>query len=126
MKNFKGLTAAEYRKVVDEYIVNCITSEDVILATQKDKVNHAYNRFIDEIWNWHKAQKNANMQDSFADWLSGLPLDVDFENYRIIELAKEWGALPENSTERQEDKIIANWFRFIACRFLQLHARINK
>ena len=75
---------------------------------------------------WHKAAKNANMQKSFADWLSGLPLDVDFENYRIIELAKEWGALPENSTERQEDKIIANWFRFIACRFLQLHARINK
>ena len=126
MKNFKGLTAAEYRKVVDEYIVNCITSEDVVLLTQKDKVNHAYNRFIDEIWDWHKAAKNANMQKSFAYWLSGLPLDVDFENYRIIELAKEWGALPENSTERQEDKIIANWFRFIACRFLQLHARINK
>lgn len=126
MKNYKGLSAAEYRKVVDEYIVNCITSEDVVLATQKDKVNHAYNRFINEIWNWQKAQKMQNMQDSFADWLQGIPLDVDFENYAIIGLAKEWGALPENATEKQEDKIIEGWFRFIACRFLQLHAKINK
>jgi hypothetical protein len=38
-------------------------------------------------------------------------------NYKIIELAKEWGALEENAKEKEEDRICENWFNFIANKF---------
>jgi hypothetical protein len=51
----------------------------------------------------------------------GLPscLNVDYENYRIIELCKEWCVLPENATEAQEYKILSNWFNYMANKFFQ-------
>jgi len=126
MKNYKGYSAKQYKDIINGYIVSCISSEDVELTTDLEKVNHCYNRFVDEKWHWEKKQRGANLQKSFADWLQGLAIAIDFENYRIIELAKEWGALPIDATEKQEDKLLENWFNFFAAKFLQLHAKLNK
>ncbi len=63
-----------------------------------------------------------NHQERFRQWIMGLPstFNIDFENYRIIEIAKEWGALSINATDRQGDKIISNWFNYIAAKTIQL------
>ena len=126
MKNYKGYSAKQYTEIINSYIVSCITSSDVELTTDADKVNYCYTRFVSEKWEWEKKQRGANMQKSFADWLSGLAINIDYENYRIIELAKEWGALSPDATERQEDRLIEAWFDFFAAKFLQLHAKLNK
>lgn len=67
------------------------------------------------------------LQGAFKEWLMGLPsvIHIDFENYKIIEIAKKWGSLPENPTERQEDKIIEGWFNFIAVKFFQLCLKLK-
>jgi hypothetical protein len=54
--------------------------------------------------------------------LQGLPscLNIVFSNYDIIQLAKSWESLPENATEKQEDKILSNYFNFMAAKFFQL------
>jgi hypothetical protein len=67
------------------------------------------------------------LQGAFKEWLMGLPsvFNIDFENYKIIEIAKKWGSIPENATEKQEDKIIENWFNFIACKFFQLCRKLK-
>jgi hypothetical protein len=38
----------------------------------------------------------------------------------ILELAKEWGSLPADATERQEQAILDNWFNFAANKTAQL------
>jgi hypothetical protein len=67
------------------------------------------------------------LQGAFKEWLMGLPsvFNIDFENYKIIEIAKKWGSIPENATEKQEDKILENWFNFIACKFFQLCRKLK-
>ena len=57
-----------------------------------------------------------------ANWLMGLPscFNIDFENYRILEIAKEWGSLAQNAAPHDEDKIISNWFNFISAKTIQL------
>ena len=61
-------------------------------------------------------------QAAFAEWLQGLPTacGIDFQNYEILKLAVLWGSIPENATEKQEDKILENWWRFIAAKTCQL------
>lgn len=61
-------------------------------------------------------------QKALAEWLQGLPsaVSIDFYNHHILELAVKWGSIPEDATERQEDKILDNWFNFIANKITQL------
>ena len=57
----------------------------------------------------------------------GLPssFNIDFTYHDIIERAKELGSLPENATETQENKIIANWFNYMAYKLIQLLRKNN-
>ena len=65
-----------------------------------------------------------NLQLRVADWLQGLPeyLNVDFENYKIIEIGKSWGYC---STERKENEFINNWFKNIALRLIQIANKLG-
>ena len=67
-------------------------------------------------------RRYGNEVNIFREWLMCLPsaIHVDFEYYRIIELAKEWGSIPQDATEKQEDKTCENWFNFIAMCFYRL------
>ena len=89
------------------------------LETDKDKLKFVLDTFRSE---YDFEIKRRGDIVAFSEWLKGLPtaINIDFENYTILEIAKKWGSLPENPTERQEEKILANWFNFIANKFFQL------
>lgn len=61
-------------------------------------------------------------QGAIKEWLQGLPtaVHIDFLNHEILKLAVKWGSIPENASEKQEDKILDNWFDFIAVKIGQL------
>ena len=65
------------------------------------------------------------VQNVLSEWIQGLPstFNIDFYNYKIIEVAKTFGNLPEQLSEKEEDKVISNWFSFIAAKTLQLFAK---
>lgn len=69
--------------------------------------------------------KRVGKHQALKDWFAGLPsvIHVDFENYKILKLAIAWESIPADATESQEDKILGNWFNFIAVKFLQLCKR---
>lgn len=128
------ITRKEKNTIVNNYILNSIdidgflTCDDNETHINKQKVCAVMAEF-ERVANYPANMHNIpNNQARFADWLMGLPsiIGIDFENYRIIEIAKEWGDLPINATEKQEDKIIGNWFNYISCKFFQLHAKLNK
>lgn len=102
-----------------------LTELPVICETDAQKVNFVMETFESEYI--HPNNRTGNMVNLFREYLMGLPscINIDFENYKILEIAKQWGNLPANATERQEDKIIGNWFNDIANKFFQLHRRLN-
>jgi len=108
-----------YSKVYS-YIMDCIEDPDTELETPKDKIDYVFIEF-NRVANYpYNLQRIPNNQARLADYLMGLPFGFDFANYRILELAKEWGGLPENATKKQEDRILDNYWSFMALQLLQI------
>jgi len=115
------MTRKNYNLVVFPYLLSCIDSSGygMELNTEKEKLQFIADTFKSE-YGWQA--ERLGYTKAFNEWLQGLPscYNVDFENYRIIELAKEWGSLPINATDKQEDKILDGWFAFITHKTFQL------
>lgn len=111
-------------ELVFSYILENITSEDYDTTCTNDAEKLAF--VLDCFRREHNYEYNKkripNLQNRFADWLAGLPsvFTVDFENYDILQIAKKWESIPENASEKQENKILNNWFNFISAKFFQL------
>jgi len=111
----------ELNSKVKPYIINCVDSSayDTKTVTDKEKLQFLFNTF--------KAEKGYDIKrvgvyKAFKDWCMGLPtaFSIEYTNYKILELAKEWGSIPENATEKQEDKILNNYWNFITVKTFQL------
>lgn len=113
----KGMQRAQ----INQYILDAIDTEgyDVEADTDKEKLQFLFDTFKSE-YGWMIARKG--LYGAFTEWLQGVPSAIRIDIYysEIIKLAKQWGSLPQNATERQEDKITENWFPFMANRIFQL------
>ena len=111
-------------KLAFDYILENIKPEnyDRVCSNDAEKLFFIIDCFDKEVNYENNKKRIPNLQARFADYLMGLPncFTVDFENYKIIEIAKQWESIPQNATEKQEDKIISNWFNFISAKFFQL------
>ena len=58
--------------------------------------------------------ERVGKQKAMSEWLSGLALDIEYYNYKIILLAQTMGSLDIGSTHKEEQKIINNYFNFMA------------
>lgn len=116
----------EQNQTVRQYIIDSIDSEpyEVETETDQEKLAFLYKTFQAEK-GWEIERGSKPVIEIFKDWLQGLPtcFNIEFENYKILELAKSWETLPENPTEKQEDKILNNYWHFIANKTMLL---INK
>lgn len=127
MKTTVKTNSKEFNAKMYAYILECINSEDIDFRDDKDKLaflsvqfdaehNHAYNK-----------KRYPNLQNRLADWFRGVPscFNIDFANHRIIEIAKEFGSLANDATDKQEDKVLENWFNLVAFKVLQLAKKHN-
>ncbi len=117
----------QFLATVKSYILDCINSEDREFANDTEKLQYLADQFKSSYLNEYNLKQYGSYQNVFAEWCKGLPscFNLDYENYRIIELAKEWGSLPANADDRQEDKILDNWFNFMAFKTFQLMRKHN-
>lgn len=92
---------------------------DVVTESVPQKV-----KFLQECFEQEMSYriKQVGRQAALKDWYAGLPTacTVEFSNYEILALARDWGSLPDHATERQEQKILDNWFNLVAAKTLQL------
>jgi len=118
------MNRTELNKVVFAYILDAIDGEGYgqTFANDAEKLQFLADTFKSEFCYPENLRYYGNYVNCFANWLMGLPscFNVDFENYKILELAKSWGCLPINATEKQEDKIINTWFNWMANKTFQL------
>lgn len=119
----------EQKAIIYRYIIDCISPEayEVKAETDAQKLQFLADTFRKEYCYPENLKRYGSYQEVLRQWIMGLPsvFNVDFENYAIIALAKKWGSLPENATEKQEDKILENWFKFIAAKTLQMFSKVG-
>lgn len=111
---------------VTAYILNSIDADgydnDAPMSTTKEKLAFLDKTFRAE-YGW--AISRMGYQNAMKEWAQGLPsaFNVAYLNYEIIKLAYEWGSLSTGASEKEEYKIVENWFNFIAAKTTML---INK
>lgn len=108
-------------KVAKSYILDAIDGDayDAVLNTDAERVQFLLNTFRNE---YGYMIERVGFCNALREWFMGLPsaIHIDFENYKILQIAVEWGSLPEKYTERQADKILENWFNLMAVKTCQL------
>jgi len=102
------------------YLESVVSEE--FTGTMPERLKQVCEAFQSEYNYPDNKRRYPNLQLRFAEWLMGLPnsLNVEYRNFAILELAVKWESIPKDATEKQEDKIIENWFSFAACKFFQL------
>lgn len=114
-------------RTVKQYILDAIcpdgyedaNGKQVELKDSKEALGFVYKTFKSE-YGFNIARYGE--QGAFREWIMGLPssFNIDFENYKILQIAVKWGSIPADYTERQADKILENWFNFITVKTFQL------
>lgn len=111
------ITEKQYEQIKN-YIFDCIDFEDYDFEKTNDKkelLSNLIETFKNEYWHeYNKQYYKYNTINGFVSWLQGLPssFNVDFENHKILEIAKNWNF--DISTEKKENEFLNNWFKMIA------------
>ena len=107
---------------VKQYIIDCIDNSGYggeYLGGDHLKIKFLRDTFYSE-YGW--AVERMGEQNALKEWFSGLPssCNIAFMNYEIIQIGIKWGSLAADSTEKQQDKVIDNWFNLLAAKTCQL------
>ena len=80
-------------------------------------------RFIKEYcYEQNLIRYKYDMTKLMAEWLSGLAINIPYTYCDIIKLSKD---LSETDTLKNEDKIIENYFNFMAIQIFKLANRLH-
>ncbi|HXS59730.1 MAG TPA: hypothetical protein VN703_02840 [Candidatus Sulfopaludibacter sp.] len=109
----------EFKAIIAVHLFDRLNDIENELKTPNEVAKYSYERFNGEYNHDYNKKRLPNLQNRVADYLQGLPFQLEFENYRIIELAKKWEQLPKNADDRQEDKILNNYWNFMAFQILK-------
>jgi hypothetical protein len=119
----------EFNQLAFNYIIDAISTDgyDIEANTETEKLQFIADCFKSEYCFPDNLKYYGTYQNTLANWFMGLPssINIEFRNHAIIEIAKKWGSIPKDATEKQEDKIISNWFNLIAFKTLQLFKKHN-
>ena len=117
--------STKYQLNFAKYIISVIDSEDLPseTMTNKEKVFFIMDRFVKEYCYQQNLDRHDNdMTKLMAEWLSGLAINIPYTYCDIIKLSKE---LLETDTLKDEDKIIENYFNFMAMQIFKLANRLH-
>ena len=93
------------------------TTEDIEAMDSKEVADQTRWIFIHE-YSWQL--ERYGVIKALTEWLQGLALPIDYNYYDIIQLAKDWGSIPQDATAKQEDKICDDYWSFMANKLSQL------
>ena len=112
-RNMTKLHHTAYKKNYKNYILSTIeeNGEGKPLTSESEKISYIFNRFNSE---YGFMIDRVGKYKAMSEWLSGLALDIEYYNYKIIKLAKDMGSLNTDSNYKAEQKIINNYFNFMA------------
>tara|TARA_Y100000114_G_scaffold40224_1_gene35794 strand:- start:357 stop:764 length:408 start_codon:yes stop_codon:yes gene_type:complete len=118
----------QYKKNYQNFILETISTEECLSYWSCEKndrltreVFHGYEReakvyyIFDRFFYEMDFQiKRSGKLVAMTEWLQGLALNIPHWNDDIIPLAKKMGSINDNLTPKQEQKIIDNYWSFMA------------
>lgn len=107
----------KYKKNYRAFILDQIDGDN-----DKDKIGFLFDKFYSE-YEWRV--KQAGKRQAMIDWLSGLALSLPCYNGEIIDLAIEMGSIDDNPSDQLIDRVLANYFPFMANIVLDMEKEIN-
>jgi len=116
----------KYKENYKNYILDCLDSEDDLIGknlTRQEKIKYLFNRFYSE---YDFLVERKGKHKAMTDWLSGLAINIPYYHFDIIELAVEMGSIDENSDDAVQDRVIENYFSFMADMVLLLEDEIKE
>ena len=115
----------KYQENFKKYILSVIDSEDLPseTMTDKEKINFVMDRFTNEHDFEYNKRKIPNTQERFGDWLQGGALNIPMYYDEVLNLAKK---LLETDTLKNENRIINNYYSFMALQIIRLNEKLNK
>ena len=120
-------TGTKISKLVKQYLIDNIDISGYDYPAQNTDVGKL--KILFEIFNqeYGWAISKYGKVKAIKEWLMGLPSSVNiyFYNEDIIELAKSWGALKMNASEKQEDKILNNYWNLLSNNLNQLFEKVK-
>ena len=119
------LSTAKYKKNYRAFILDHIDQDysGNELKTDKAKINFLFDRFYGE-YGWHV--KQVGKHNAMINWLSGLALSLPCYNGEIIDLAIQMGSIDENPTDKIIDRVLDNYWSFMAGIILQMEKESAK
>lgn len=127
-------TSKEWDQINFNYIESCIMDNESIFQSYEvttesltDRVKFVLDCFNSEYNYINNKKRYPNLSNRIGDWFMGLPsvINIDFENYKIIEIGKQMGVLSQDATEKQEDKFLESWFTYNAHYLLKLAKKLK-
>lgn len=108
------------------YILNCIDDDEVKqyytpIYSDKEKTQYLYDRFYNE-YEWNV--KKIGEFKALVEWLQGLALNIAYNHHEILILYKNWNDI-QTMTEKEEEKILEGYWRFMAMRIIGLWNKHN-
>ena len=113
----KNTNTAEFKNIVWRYIADCVIDCEAENMTQSEKFAYLRERFKKEFNYSANVVRYPNLQKRVAEWLAGLAIGIEFYNFDIIARAEKWHEC--KLTDAQSDRIVENWFDFIAFKLIQ-------
>jgi len=114
----------KYKTNYKRYILDCVNNENDTLITDDEKIEYIFNRFYKEYYYGNIALRYGK-QKAMSMWLSGLALDLPYYNGEIIELAENMGSIEENPSEKLQNKVLENYWEFMANVILGFEPKTN-
>ena len=113
-----------YKKNYREYILDHIDQDHDgnQLSSDKEKIKFLFDRFNSEYgWNIQRVGKRKAM----IEWLSGVAISFAIYNNEIIDLAIRMGSIDENPDNRLVDRVLDNYFPFMANIILGMESELE-
>ena len=123
-------TSKKTHDLYNQYLLDSIDFSgyelEIKLKTNQQLINQLFKTFEKE-GGWQVDR--IGLAPALSEWLSGLPscINIDFNNYDILERAKKYGSLTVDASEKEEDKLLSNYWRFMANKLIVLrNGHINR
>ena len=109
------MTKSQNQTAVKQYLSLNITGYEgnLIGKPENKRVKGLFDAFYSE---YGFNVKRVGLQNAIREWLQCLPsvISVEFMNYKIIELLKQWNLLDDKSTEAKTDKLLDQYWDMLA------------
>jgi hypothetical protein len=111
-RDIEVLHWTKYRKNYRHFILSTIEAEELaergLHDTESGRIDYIISRLESE------TGEEVLGVYVIEQWLSGLALNIPFEYWEILELAEACGSCRYDMTDRQNEKIVDNYFNFMA------------